>query len=398
MNVVGIIAEFNPFHPGHAYLIRQAKELTGSDHAVIVMNGDFVQRGEPAVYHKYERTSAALEGGADMVFELPVRFGISSAGDFALGGTAALTSLGFVTHLAFGSECGELRPLQTAADALWEESPDFLQILSHDLQRGLSYPAARAHALTAAASVDSALISQPNNILGMEYCLALKKLSSPLIPITIRRRGMDHHDDGSGPDSLAAGQPGSRTDPSSRTDPGTAGYPSAAALRRQICASALPHLTLDDFSCALGYALLQEDDLTRYKDISPDLADRIRRYLPDYCTASGLAGQCRTRAFTDGRIRRALMQCLLHIENTDTRLPYLRLLGMKKGAGFLLSQVPGSCHILSRLAVDIKSLDPDALALFRQDLFAADLYRQTWNHRYSTALPNEYQHSPIIHS
>ncbi len=84
MNVVGIIAEYNPFHKGHAYLIQKAKEITGADLAVIVMNGDFVQRGEPAVFDKYMRTRAALEGGADMVLELPVRFGISSAGDFAL--------------------------------------------------------------------------------------------------------------------------------------------------------------------------------------------------------------------------------------------------------------------------------------------------------------------------
>ena len=118
MNVVGIIAEFNPFHSGHAHLIHRAKEITGSEYAVAVMNGSFVQRGEPAVFSKYHRTRAALEGGADLVLELPVRFGISSAGDFALGGVMALSSLGFVTHLAFGSEEGEIGPFQEAASAL----------------------------------------------------------------------------------------------------------------------------------------------------------------------------------------------------------------------------------------------------------------------------------------
>lgn len=403
MNVVGIIAEFNPFHQGHAYLMERAKEITGSDYAVVIMNGDFVQRGEPAIFNKYERTRAALEGGADLVFELPVRFGISSAGDFALGGVSALTALGFVTHLAFGSECGDILPLQQAAAALLEESADFLSVLTRDLQNGFSYAAARAHALSETASLDPALMSQPNNILGTEYCLALKKLSSPLVPVTIPRKGMDYHDTFGRPDSTTGDCPADGQVPEDTE------LPSATALRYKIYENDTPHLTLDDFSSALGYALLQSDDLTRYKDISPDLADRIRRYLPDHHTACELVDQCRTRAFTDGRIRRGLMQCLLRIEHTDMELPYLRLLGIRqgssaegespnkrKGVGSLLSQVPDSCHILSRLATDIKALDADALTLFRQDLFAADLYRQVWNRKYHVTLPNEYQHSPVI--
>lgn len=381
MNVVGIIAEFNPFHEGHAYLIQKAKEETGSDLAVVIMNGDFVQRGEPAIFDKYRRTEAALKGGADMVLELPVRFGVSSAGDFALGGIMALSALGFVTHLAFGSECGELPPFLETSTILLKESEEFRKILSHCLRDGLSYPKARAHALEATARVSPEFLAQPNNILGIEYCLALKKLSSSLIPVTVARKGMGYHEIYH-PDEERENI-----------------YPSATALRQHIHTENTPHLTLEDFDSAIGYALLENSSLTKYKDISPDLAGRIQGLLPDACSTEELITRCQTRAFTTGRIRRALIQCLLHVENTEPVMPYLRLLGLvdkKNGTGSLLSQVPGSCQILSRLAADTKNLDPEALTLFRQDLLASDLYRQTWCHKYNVHLPGEYQHSPII--
>lgn len=383
MNVVGIIAEFNPFHSGHAHLIHQAKEITGSEYAVVVMNGSFVQRGEPAVFSKYHRTRAALEGGADLVLELPVRFGISSAGDFALGGVMALSSLGFVTHLAFGSEEGEIGPFQEAASALSQESEEFRRILSCALREGLPYPAARAQALAETSSIPLSLQEQPNNILGVEYCLALKKLRSPLIPVTIPRTGMGYHDRaGTG----GAAQPE---------------HPSATALRERIRQDGTPHLTLEDLGSALDYALLKSTDLTRYKDISPELARRIRRCLWDHRTIQELIQRCRTRAFTDGRIRRGLMQCLLGITAAAPSMPYLRLLGLRKepaekGVSSLLSQTTDSCQILSRLAADVKKLTPGALSLFQQDLFASELYRQTWCRKYGVHLPNEYQHSPVI--
>ena len=130
MKAVGIISEYNPFHEGHAYHIEQAKKLSGADFAVVIMNGDFVQRGEPAIIDKYTRTTQALRGGADLVFELPVRFGISSAGDFAYGGILALEKLGFVDSVCFGSECGDLTLLEKVADILHDEPSDFKFFLS----------------------------------------------------------------------------------------------------------------------------------------------------------------------------------------------------------------------------------------------------------------------------
>lgn len=377
MNAVGIISEYNPFHSGHAYHIREAKRLSGSDYAVIIMNGDFVQRGEPAIYDKYTRTRQALEGGADLVFELPVRFGISSAGDFALGGVLALDSLDFVSSLCFGSEIGDIEPLQKAAATLEEEPAPFCNILDRSLRQGLSFPAARALALSATAHLEPALLNEPNNILGIEYCLALKRLRSSMQAITISRKGQSYHED-----SL----------------PEKEDFPSATSLRRQIRREAkTQHITLHDFSQAIGYSLLASPDLCRYKDITPDLADRILKYLPVYQDVEALIDQCRNPSLTVARIRRSLLQCLLNLEKTEVSMPYLRLLGMKKEASPLLTQKENaSCLILSRLAMDSRKLDLTSTALLQKDLFASDLYRQIRCQKYQIELPNEYQHSPII--
>lgn len=375
METVGIISEYNPFHKGHAYHIQRSKELTGAKYAVVIMNGDFVQRGEPAIRDKYTRTKQALEGGADIVFELPVRFGLSSAGDFAYGGILALEALGFVDSVCFGSEVGDLASLREAADILAEEPDAFRRHLDNFLRRGMSYPAARALAFGQSSHLPAELLQGPNNILAIEYCIALKRLASSIQPITIARIGQDYHGKNDATEFL-----------------------SATTLRRHIQETDEPHLVLEDFSSAIGYALLANPDFTCFKDISPELAERIAKYLPGYHSITDFVCQCSNPSMTNGRIRRGILQCLLHIKKTEKTMPYLRLLGMKKEASSLLSnKEKTSCRILSRLAVDSRTLDPQAAALLQQDLFASNLYRQTWCQKYDTQLPNEYQHSPILH-
>lgn len=373
MKVVGIISEYNPFHEGHTYQIRKAKELTGADYVVIIMNGDFVQRGEPAIFDKYTRTREALKGGADLVFELPLRFGISSAGDFAYGGVLTLTRLGFVTHLCFGSEKGEITPFLEIASCLADETAEFKTALEIALRRGLSYPAARTQAITQISLADIDFLSQPNNILGVEYCFAIQKINSPLKPFTILREGAGYHDSVSEENQ----------------------YPSATSLRAKIKAEQQPHLTLNDFSSAIMYALKTARDLTKYKDVSSDIADRFIKNLNQFQSADQFVELCQTKAFTVGRLRRCLLQTLLGLTETVKELPYLRLLGMKKEASFLLKETD-SCTILSHLAKDMASLDETATRLLQDDILASDLYRLTYNSKYKTNLPNEYQHSPII--
>ena len=377
MNVVGIIAEYNPFHKGHAYQIQKAKEQCGAEFAVVVMNGDFVQRGEPAIFDKYTRTKEALLGGADLIFELPVRFGLSSAGDFAMGGILALNALPFVTHLCFGTETGDLTPLLQAATFLCDEPDSYRTRVKHFVKQAMLYPKARSLALAAESGLPTETWDSPNNILGLEYCVALQKLHSKIKPFTIRREGQGYHDNDT---------------------PALSDFPSATFLRKQIRkAGEKENLSLSDFSSLIGYSLLTAKDLCRIKDITPDLSDRIRNELPKYREINEFVKTIKNPSLTTGRIKRSFFQCLFDIEKEEPVMPYLRVLGMKKEASSLLSQKENaSCQILTKLAFDVPKMDDTAKKLFAKDLLASDLYRQVFCHKYNQTLPNEYQHSPIV--
>ena len=377
MNVVGIIAEYNPFHEGHAYQIQKAKEQCGAEFAVVVMNGDFVQRGEPAIFDKYTRTKEALLGGADLIFELPVRFGLSSAGDFAMGGVLALNALPFVTHLCFGTETGDLTPLLQAATFLCDEPDSYRTRVKHFVKQGILYPKARSLALAAESGLPTETWDSPNNILGLEYCVALQKLHSKIKPFTIRREGQGYHDNDT---------------------PALSDFPSATFLRKQIRkAGEKENLSLSDFSSLIGYSHLTAKDLCRIKDITPDLSDRIRNELPKYREINEFVKTIKNPSLTTGRIKRSFFQCLFDIEKEEPVMPYLRVLGMKKEASSLLSQKENaSCQILTKLAFDVPKMDDTAKKLFAKDLLASDLYRQVFCHKYNQTLPNEYQHSPIV--
>ena len=377
MNVVGIIAEYNPFHKGHAYQIQKAKEQCGAEFAVVVMNGDFVQRGEPAIFDKYTRTKEALWGGADLIFELPVRFGLSSAGDFAMGGILALNALPFVTHLCFGTETGDLAPLLQAATFLCNEPDSYRTRVKHFVKQGILYPKARSLALAAESGLPTETWDSPNNILGLEYCVALQKLHSKIKPFTIRREGQGYHDNDT---------------------PALSDFPSATFLRKQIRkAGEKENLSLSDFSSMIGYSLLTAKDLCRIKDITPDLSDRIRNELPKYREINEFVKTIKNPSLTTGRIKRSFFQCLFDIEKEEPVMPYLRVLGMKKEASSLLSQKENaSCQILTKLAFDVPKMDDTAKKLFAKDLLTSDLYRQVFCHKYNQTLPNEYQHSPIV--
>ena len=377
MNVVGIIAEYNPFHEGHAYQIQKAKEQCGAEFAVVVMNGDFVQRGEPAIFDKYTRTKEALLGGADLIFELPVRFGLSSASDFAMGGVLAMNALPFVTHLCFGTETGDLTPLLQAATFLCDEPDSYRTRVKHFVKQGILYPKARSLALAAESGLPTQTWDSPNNILGLEYCVALQKLHSKIKPFTIRREGQGYHDNDT---------------------PALSDFPSATFLRKQIRkAGEKENLSLSDFSSLIGYSLLTAKDLCRIKDITPDLSDRIRNELPKYREINEFVKTIKNPSLTTGRIKRSFFQCLFDIEKEEPVMPYLRVLGMKKEASSLLSQKENaSCQILTKLAFDVPKMDDTAKKLFAKDLLASDLYRQVFCHKYNQTLPNEYQHSPIV--
>ncbi len=203
MKTAAIIAEYNPFHNGHFYQIQKLHDQIDADFVIALMSGDFVQRGEPAVYDKYTRTYMALNSGIDLVLELPVCFATGSAEDFAACGVALLDQLGVVDVLCFGSEWGELSPLCQVAEVLLDEPEVYSDMLRTLLKQGISFPGARSQALKqyfalkkdSSSSFDwASLLASPNNILGIEYLKALKTRNSSIKPWTIRRHGQNYND------------------------------------------------------------------------------------------------------------------------------------------------------------------------------------------------------------
>lgn len=189
-SVLGIIAEYNPFHNGHVFQLLESKNITGSAYTICVMSGNFTQRGTPAICDKWMRTQMALENGIDLVIELPTIYCTSSAEYFAYGGVKILESLGIVDFLSFGSELGRIDVLEEIANVLCNEPREYVSLLKHELSVGTSYPKAREKALLLYLNDIrryANVLSEPNNILGIEYIKALKKLKSPIAPITIKR-------------------------------------------------------------------------------------------------------------------------------------------------------------------------------------------------------------------
>ena len=189
--VLGIIADYNPFHNGHLLHLNQSKKATNCNYTICVMTGNFTQRSEPSIVDKWTKAKMALASGVDLVIELPIHYAISSAENFADGAVKILNSLGIVDYLSFGSESGDIQLLDSIADILHKNPREFSSLLSHELKKGSSFPAARENALLMYLGDTrkyANIISAPNNILGIEYMKALKKYKSKIIPVSIKRK------------------------------------------------------------------------------------------------------------------------------------------------------------------------------------------------------------------
>ena len=356
MRVTGIIAECNPLHEGHRYLIREARERTSSDYIVIAMSGNYVQRGAPSVLSREARAGALLDAGADLVIELPLYVSCGGADYFARGAVTLMESLGVVTDLAFGSESGDLRALEEAAGRLCEESEQFRAALSAGLREGLSYPSARALAMA-----DAGLPSDPNDLLATEYLRTLLKSDGAIRPMAVKR-------------TKCAG---------------------ATQIRAEMIASRQksdPFLCRDDFSDLLLHALCSEaspDALARYLDVSPDLAGRILKELPGFTSYSDFCAAVKTRNYTYTRISRALLHILLGMKTETMQYfdrehglcGWIRPIGFRRNAAPLIRSITASCTVpfldklsrsADRLADRLRAvLDEELQAEFLYDLMAA---------------------------
>ena len=195
--ILGIISEYNPLHLGHVYHIQESQKKVNPDYTVAIMSGNFTQRGDTAIIDKWSRAEMALKNDVDLVVELPLVYSISSAENFASGSIKILDSLGFDTILSFGSECGDITKLNDIANVLAEEPPEYLAMLNHALANGSSFPKAREHALLMYLNDlrrYANVLSESNNILGIEYLKAIKRQRAHIKAMTIGRKGSNYND------------------------------------------------------------------------------------------------------------------------------------------------------------------------------------------------------------
>ncbi|MEE0867424.1 MAG: nucleotidyltransferase family protein [Clostridia bacterium] len=356
MKTSGIIAEFNPLHGGHKYLIGKAREK--SDGVIAIMSGNFVQRGDCAVFPKFQRAADCVTHGIDLCIELPCVYALSSAQNFARGAVSILNALGCVNYLFFGSEAGDISALKTVADSLDNPTEDFKAVLSKSLREGLPYPAAVEAALsTQCKSAD--ILSSPNNTLAVEYLRALKFFSSTISPVGIKREGGGYNS----------------TSLKER-------YPSASALRAAIlngenpkslgitCEGTPTFIKAFDVICAARLKTISKEELCRLPDCNEEIAVRLKK-AAKYNTFNEIVQNTVCKSYTESRIRRIL--CNMMVANTFTTFPkptYIRPLAFNKTGAEIIKQIKQN----STLPV----IDRGALLLnddiFRLECRCSDIY------------------------
>jgi predicted nucleotidyltransferase len=408
MKTVGLITEYNPFHNGHRYHIQKSRELTGADAVVVIMSGNFVQRGTPAIFDKYARTVAALDNGADLVFELPISYSLASAEGFARGAVESLHALGFIDFLCFGSEIDELEKLQKTAALLLKEPEAVSAIIKKKLKLGLSYPKARMEAVLEyqkSPSKTTALFSSPNTLLGLEYLKALSLLKSPIQPVLLKRKGNGHLERFH-PEKAFNSASAIRSCLILENTPSLVEEQLKTSLPKDTLSLFMEHyltsapITEEDFSSLLYYKLLQEEakTLAGYLDMNLDLALRIKKYLKEYEGFSSFAKLIKPRQYTLTRIYRCFFHILLNIRSLPPTLPYLRLLGMKKSAACLLNKksCTPSVPLITKPAHAASLLSKEQLPYWLLTMEASSLYNHIVYEKYKTKLKDDYRAGIII--
>lgn len=411
MKTAAIIAEYNPFHKGHIYHIKQTRKLTGADCVIALMSGNFVQRGEPAFADKYTRARCALNH-ADLVLELPAVYAVSSAEGFASGAVSILDALGGVDFLSFGAEAAapEYESLYKAAEILSSEPEAYTALLREKLAGGASFPAARAASLSEYTQNEgiSAILSTPNNILAVEYIKALIRRDSKISPFPIKRLGNYHYD----------------------VDKTSTGFAGAAELRDKYRLEGLYGIktSLDDAvleilseaegkylpvypndaDSLLSYAAaVNYSALSSISDVGESLAAKIRSEFShiSFQCFEAFAAKLKSRELTYTRICRALIHILLNIKQSDIDMlaasgypAYARVIGFNKTGRYFLSSVKKSASlpIISNCADEYGSLPPAQKYLFDKDILATRIYNNILYSKYKTAPVDDFRSRPII--
>ena len=376
MRAAGIVTEFNPFHNGHRLLMKRAREAIGEGAAVVcVMSGDFVQRGEAAVWSKFARAEAAARCGADLVFELPLPWALSSAEGFARGGVGLLASLGIVDCLCFGSECGKTEPLERAAEALL--SPKLKTELRAQLEGGAPFAAARQRALAAIAGEDTArLVETPNNILAVEYIRAIYELGLDMGFMTVRREGAEHDGPGQGA-YRSASELRSRIAAGKDCREFVPGAASAVFGRERERGRGPVLMEMLEPMLLSRLRMLPDEEFARLPDASEGLGNRLRAAVRDEPTLDGVLSAAKSKRYALARIRRMTMCACLGVREgmAEGPPPFARLLAATETGRALLrlAQDKSRVPIITKPAA-ARQLPRETAEIFELGAAARDLY------------------------
>jgi predicted nucleotidyltransferase len=426
MKSLAIISEYNPFHNGHRYQLEKAKELTGADYAITLMSGNFLQRGEPAYWNKYTRSTMALYGGLDLALELPFCYATGSARDFAMGAVSILNSLNSVDYLCFGAESDDFKLFDKISDILINESTLYTSILKDALKQGHSYAKARSLAISGVIKDEDVnqLLNQPNNILALEYICALKRTNSEIEPVIIKRKNAGYNDKNIY-ESISSAS-------AVRTALEAANLASVDRIAHDV-----PESTLEIIKNSLGASspVYAEDlspflisclmlkstsmsanglcgDFSDICDINEDISTKLNKlsYPTDY---TSILDSLSSRQYTLTRLNRGLLHLILNYtdQKRETFIKagyacYANILGIKQESSSCLRQIKKSSSIplitkkadFEKNLGEYENVDKDtAKTMWQLDIMSTRLYNQLVFNRYGTVLNDDFTCTlPII--
>ncbi len=386
--VLGIVAEYNPFHNGHLYQLNYSKKITNSKYSVAVISGNFTQRGSTSLIDKWSKAEIAIKNGIDLVIELPLLYSISSAENFADGAVKILNSLGIVDYISFGTESGDISSLKTISDILVSEPEKYKSFLTAELNMGLSFPKARENALSMYfhnSKVNANILSSPNNILGVEYLKALKKYNSSIIPLTLKRTSVDYNEttyknDIASSTAIRNIVKNKKFDILSKVIP----QGSFSLINENIKnGHIVPDLSVFEKEIIYNLRKMSIKDISNLPDVNEGLEYSIKKAVNSCNTIDELLSNIKSKRYTITRLQRILLYSLLEITKDDMDIskkitPYIRILGFNNNGKYLLSKIAKENPNLEIITSVKKFLDSSnnyySKKLLKKDILATNIY------------------------
>ena len=406
--VLGIIAEYNPFHNGHLYHLEESKQKSDCQYSICVMTGNFAQRGGTSLVNKWTKAEMALNCGVDLILELPTIYSVSSAENFAEGAVKILNSTGLVTNLSFGMEANDVSTLNNIANVLYQEPKEYITMLNHELSKGISYPKARENALMMYLNDIKRyanILSGANNILAIEYLKALKRTKSYMMPLGIQRKKVFYHEEKI-VDEFASATAIRKLVQFEQFDEIRKVMPRAAyQLLREEMKRGNIVLDLGKYESIILYNLrkMSEKKIAEIPDVAEGLEYSIKEAASSCNNIRDLVNMVKSKRHTQTRIQRILVYALLGIDRKTMEMsrkmtPYLRVLGFNDKGKELLSEIVRRNPKIQLITSVKKFMDTNPNKQTRRmleiDLFATDTY--TLGYEYESKANLDYTNKLIV--